>query len=76
MQQLPNVFLYNVDHLEALVRENVKNREQELAACQTIIAERTAALMERIGAVPRNQPAPVSEPRPAWVLGGAAALPN
>jgi glutamyl-tRNA reductase len=48
VQQLNNVFLYDIDDLEAIVRENTKCREQELARCQTIIAERTAAVMAKI----------------------------
>jgi glutamyl-tRNA reductase len=48
VQQLNNVFLYDIDDLEAIVRENAKCREQELACCQTIIAERTATVMARI----------------------------
>ena len=40
VEQLDNVYLYNVDHLEAIVRENVRQREQELARCQAIL-ERT-----------------------------------
>jgi glutamyl-tRNA reductase len=47
VQQLDGVYLYNVDHLEALVRENVRQREQELERCREIITERSAALLER-----------------------------
>ncbi len=47
VQQLNNVFLYDIDDLEAIVRENTRCREQELALCQGIIAERTAAVMAR-----------------------------
>ena len=48
VQQLNNVFLYDIDDLEAIVRENAKCREQELARCQAIIAARTAAVMARL----------------------------
>jgi len=50
VQELPNVFLYNIDDLEAVVRENTKNREQELAFCRQIIAKHTAELMARFAA--------------------------
>ena len=45
--ELPNVFLYDIDDLEAVARENTKNREQELAVCQQIIAEQAAKLLAR-----------------------------
>jgi len=48
VQQLNNVFLYDIDDLEAIVHENTRCREQELARCQTIIAERTEAVMAKI----------------------------
>src|SRR5262249_14124017 len=38
VQELNNVYLYNVDHLESLVRENVRLREQELTHCRSIIS--------------------------------------
>jgi len=52
VQQLNNVYLYNVDHLESLVRENVRLREQELNQCRSIIAQRAVALMERFAPAP------------------------
>ncbi|HEV2436569.1 MAG TPA: glutamyl-tRNA reductase [Verrucomicrobiae bacterium] len=48
VQQLNNVFLYDIDDLEAIVRENAKCREQELARCQAIIDGRIAAVMAKI----------------------------
>ena len=48
VQQLNNVFLYDIDDLEAIVHENTRCREQELAHCRTIIAERTAAVLAKI----------------------------
>jgi len=53
VQQLSNVFLYDIDDLEAIVRENARCREQELARCQGIIAERTAAVMAKFA--PTNE---------------------
>ena len=73
VQRLDNVYLYNVDHLEAIVRENVRLRAQELARCEQIIAERAAALMERFAPAPERDRRPVSASPPAWALGGALA---
>jgi glutamyl-tRNA reductase len=47
VQQLNNVYLYDVDDLEVIVRENVRLREQELARCREIIADRAGAVMAR-----------------------------
>ena len=74
VQQLENVYLYNVDHLETLVRENVKNREQELTRCQSIIRERTTALMAKLAAAPAKPYQPARATQPEWVLGGATAF--
>ncbi len=73
VQQLRNVYLYNVDHLEEIVRENVRLREQELAHCQKIITDRAGALTERFTA---RAPAPAlpSTVTPQWAFGSAAAL--
>jgi glutamyl-tRNA reductase len=71
--ELPNVYLYDIDDLEAVVRENTKNREQELAVCREIIAAHAAALMERFNA-PFVQPAKnASGTSPGWAMGGAMA---
>ena len=48
VQELNNVFLYDIDDLETIVHENTRCREQELAQCQTIIAARTAAVLAKI----------------------------
>jgi len=72
VQQVENVYLYNIDHLEAIVRENTKNREQELGLCQEIVGEHTAELMARFNS-PSAKRAPAAAPD--WALGGAAACP-
>lgn len=71
--QLPEVFLYDIDDLEAVVRENTKNREQELSFCHAIIDGRVAELMEKLeSAAARKSPEPAGA-LPGWIMGGAAA---
>ena len=76
VNQLDNVYLYNVDHLEAIVRENVSHREQELARCQTILRERTEALMARIAPPAEKSQAPGQPSEPAWGIGMMAPCPG
>ena len=45
---LDNVYLYNIDDLEGMVRENVRSRAQELALCQQIIDSRAVELMKKL----------------------------
>ncbi len=73
VEQLPGVFLYNVDHLEAIIRENVLLRERELAACEEIMSRRATELLARFQP-PREkavEAAPV--PQGLWAMQGAAA---
>jgi glutamyl-tRNA reductase len=76
VEQLDNVYLYNVDHLEAIVRENVRQREQELARCQAIIGERTAALMAKLVPAPEKNFDLGVQVQPAWALDAVAACPG
>jgi glutamyl-tRNA reductase len=73
VEQLDNVYLYNVDHLEAIVRENVRQREHELARCQAILAERTAALMARFAPAPEKNFDPRVQALPSWALNAVGA---
>ena len=62
VQAVDNVYLYNIDHLEAIVRENLKSRAQELGRCEKIIGERATELMARLA--PRAGKSSGSAPRP------------
>jgi glutamyl-tRNA reductase len=48
VQEIPGVYLYDVDDLEVVVRENVRLREQELSRCGEIIADRARAVLARL----------------------------
>jgi len=72
VEELENVYLYNIDHLEAIVRENSRMREQELSKCNEIITRRTAALMTKLNPQPAVQPVPNVELVPGWSLCEAA----
>jgi glutamyl-tRNA reductase len=52
VQRLDNVYLYDVDDLELIVRENVRHREQELARCRHIIVKHVQEVVERLGERP------------------------
>jgi glutamyl-tRNA reductase len=52
VQQLNNVYLYDVDDLEVIVRENLRLREQELSHCHEIIAGHTQDVMARFAQRP------------------------
>jgi glutamyl-tRNA reductase len=50
--KLPEVFLYDIDDLQAVVRENTRNREQELAVCREIITSQADELVKRLDVRP------------------------
>jgi glutamyl-tRNA reductase len=70
--ELPDVFLYDIDDLEAVVRENTKNREQELDYCHQIVAEHAAELMARFES-PFAKRAAAVETAPGWAMRATAA---
>jgi glutamyl-tRNA reductase len=72
VEELENVYLYNIDHLEAIVRENSRLREQELSKCHDIITRRAAALMARFQPKPERRPAQDVEVVPGWFFGDVA----
>jgi len=47
---LENIALYNIDDLEAVAREGIRNRQRELAACHRIIEAHVTALIEKLRA--------------------------
>jgi glutamyl-tRNA reductase len=73
VQEISNVYLYDVDDLEVIVRENVKHREQEVTRCEGIISERTQAVLTKIA--PARETIYDSEvsTEPAWIFGRVAA---
>jgi glutamyl-tRNA reductase len=73
--ELPNVFLYDIDDLEAVVRENTKNREQELSFCHAIIDGHTAKLMKRFEPPVEKKSNTETEVLPGYFLSaGEAAI--
>jgi glutamyl-tRNA reductase len=66
VQFVPGVYLYDIDDLEAIVRENVRNRKQELAQCHEIIAEETAEVMAKLTAptIRPGKSSPIRESTP------------
>jgi glutamyl-tRNA reductase len=72
VEELENVYLYNIDHLEAIVRGNSRTREQELSKCNEIIARRAGALMLKLNPPPSDRPVAGVELAPGWTLCKAA----
>jgi glutamyl-tRNA reductase len=68
VNELSNVYLYNIDHLETIVRENSKLREQELSKCHEIIARHATALMAKIAPVRETVTDEEVELIPGWSL--------
>ncbi|HVV01011.1 MAG TPA: glutamyl-tRNA reductase, partial [Verrucomicrobiae bacterium] len=58
---LPNVYLYNIDDLQTIADDYLKQRQGEIARCMEIIREKAAALFGRRAPEP-----PKVQPRPAF----------
>ena len=74
VQRLDGVYLYNIDDLESLVRENVRSREQELAACDQIVNTRAMALMTKLNLEKERLYGVGIQSQPGWVSHGATVL--
>lgn len=49
---LPGIKLFNIDDLESVVDDNLQHRRQEAVAAEKIVAEETAALLDRYQYLP------------------------
>jgi glutamyl-tRNA reductase len=76
VQELENVYLYNVDHLETIVRENLKLREAELARCQEIITNRASELLGRFASARQRTQAAGLVAGPNWFVGTTCVIRN
>jgi len=74
VQHLENVYLYNIDDLEAIVRENARTRSQQLASCHQIINARAEALMAKLKLEKERLHDAGVQSRPCWFPHGALAL--
>jgi glutamyl-tRNA reductase len=73
VQSVNGVYLYNIDDLEALVRENVKHRELGLEQCRAILERRTAEALAKLAPRRENAYDPQVETRPEWAFCGTVA---
>ncbi|HOC56494.1 MAG TPA: glutamyl-tRNA reductase [Verrucomicrobiota bacterium] len=52
---LENVYLYNIDDLQTIADDYLKQRQQEVARCEQIIREKAQAVLEHAGGTPWAQ---------------------
>ena len=58
---LEDVYLYNIDDLQAIASDHLRQRKEEIARCEVIIREKVRGLFEATGRAPLG-----SEARPAF----------
>ncbi|MSU63433.1 MAG: glutamyl-tRNA reductase [Pedosphaera sp.] len=61
---LENVYLYNIDDLQAIAESYLRQRHEEVARCEAIIREKAASLLSGI-----SKGAPMSDGKPAFGQG-------
>jgi glutamyl-tRNA reductase len=49
VNSIDNVYLYNVDHLESIVQQNVLERAREVERCTPILEEETQEFFQEVG---------------------------
>jgi glutamyl-tRNA reductase len=74
VQRVENVYLYNIDDLEAIVGENTRTRSQQLASCHQIINARAEALMAKLKLEKERLLDAGVQSKPGWFPHGALAL--
>lgn len=45
VNMMPNVYLYNIDDLQAIAEDYLKQRKEEIVRCEKIIREKVEALL-------------------------------
>jgi len=61
VNELDNVYLYNIDDLQAIANDSLQQRQKEIARCEQVIREKTRALIESFaapGMPPQSKPTP------------------
>jgi glutamyl-tRNA reductase len=65
VNELDNVYLYNVDDLQGIADDNMRARREDLARCDALIAENVARFQEWLRRLPPSAPKPCERSGPA-----------
>jgi glutamyl-tRNA reductase len=71
---MPNIYLYNVDDLQSIAGDYLKQRQEEAARCEKIIAEKAAALLGANRFATADERRIYRDSKPAWNLSSRATL--